>query len=137
MYVRVRTSAASAAFLLASPASPGEVVASPGPMPVPVPVPSVRGGPPTFLGTVDFRCAAGAEPRTRPGGEVSGSSLPQMLPMARVLPGGRVGWLGFEAEVSERLRELLLLGFAWLCGPVVRDSPLSCVCGEVGCPTRA
>lgn len=128
MYVRrVRTSAASAAFLLASPASPGEVVASPGPMPVPVPVPSVRGGPPTFLGTVDFRCAAGAEPRTRPGGEVSGSSLPQMLPIARVLPGGRLdGWVSkLRCRRSERLRELLLLGFAWLCGSVVRDSPLS------------
>lgn len=53
------TSAASAAFLRASLASPE--LASPA-------LPSVRGGPPTFWGTRDvFGPGGGAEPRRRPG----------------------------------------------------------------------
>ena len=74
-----RTSAASAALLRASPGSTDESPPA-GSWP-PLPPPSVRGGPPTFLGTDEVVLGAGEEPRTRPGGEGFGSALPQMLPM--------------------------------------------------------
>lgn len=87
-----RTSAASAAFLLASAAAPAPAPAIPSPAPEPFPPvvlpPSVRGGPPTLRaceGTLDVVFGGGAESRVRPGWEKASSlaaeDLPQMLPM--------------------------------------------------------
>lgn len=76
-----RASAASAAFLRAS---PGSLPESP-----PPPEPRVRGGPPTFLGTgAVLGPVGGAEPRRRPA-RASGSDsvLPQMLPIVFFVEG--------------------------------------------------
>lgn len=74
-----RTSAASAAFLLASSCAPPDALS--------VLPPSVRAGPPTFRGTLDLGAevvveGGGAEERVRPGwlkGE--GSEVLQQLPI--------------------------------------------------------
>lgn len=104
------TSAASAAFLLAS------SCALPFPLAPLGPLPSVRAGPPTLRGTLDLGAVVplggfgfgGAEERTRPGwlkGEGSGSEVLQQFPILVV---GEVMWgreLGGGIGCEEGVRD--------------------------------
>lgn len=90
------TSAASAAFRLASSAAEDEPPAA-------LVLPSVRGGPPTFCGGgLDALAgmdavlgAAGAESRRRPGEEKAWDSLPQRFPIVK---GGEIGSLDCDVD---------------------------------------